>query len=161
MLISIIFGWFSVSCPETCAVLSWIFTSITIYGIWMLSLKASLGLCINPAFDIYVLCTLGWWWSHAASHSVSRWRRMQQLWLICSFAFRFRPSFIFAANPGPIRKRLIEFGPQVQTFCDPLFKCCVKWASVTQQQQHRCSRTGVWIVARATVAVVQKSAVQH
>lgn len=149
---------FSAYCPETCAVLSWVFTSITIYGIGMLSLKASLGLCINPAFFVYMLCTLGWWWAHAASHAVSRWRRTQQFWLICSFAFGFLPSFIFAATPGPIWERLIEFGPQVQTFCNPLLKCCVKWASVTQQRQ--CRGTGVWIVARAMVAVVQKSGVQ-
>lgn len=64
----------------------------------------------------------------------------------------------FPQTPGPIWERRIEFGPQMQTFCDSLWKCCVKWASVTQRRQ--CRGTGVWIVARATVAVVQKSAVK-
>lgn len=113
---------------------------------------------LHQSCALHMLCTLGWWWSHAASHAVSQWWRTHQLWLICSFAFYFLQRCIFPTTPGPIWERLIGFGLQTQTFCDPLLKCCVNWASVTQRRQSRGS--GVWIVARATVAVVQKSAVQ-
>lgn len=60
---------FSVSLSsESCAAFSWAFTSVTIYGTWMLNGKASLELCIGPALW-HTLCTLGWWRTHAASHS--------------------------------------------------------------------------------------------